>query len=164
MHTNSCGGVSSAFVPLAAFLRPIPPRVENEPVASAAVPPPSLPLEYEEALRAARCLKAALRDAVDGAVAELLPVIAREVLARELRLANADVAKIAAAAIERASNDPAVAVRAHPDDLDALDGFGLERIADATLRPGDVCVQLRSGSIDCRLEARLEAAIAVWTI
>lgn len=145
-------------------MRPSPPRVEDDPPAATDVSPPNLPLEYEEALRAARCFKAALRDAVDAAVAELLPVIARDVLARELRLAAADVANIAAAAIERTSNDPAVAIRAHPDDLDALDALGLECIADGSLRPGDVCVQLRSGSIDWRLETRLKTAIAAWTI
>jgi flagellar biosynthesis/type III secretory pathway protein FliH len=84
----------------------------------------------------------------------------REVLARELLLGEADVASIVAAALARFSGERVLSIRAHPRDLDALGGIELDRIADDTLPPGDIRLDLRSGTIDLTLAARLEAVLA----
>jgi flagellar biosynthesis/type III secretory pathway protein FliH len=154
--------MSDLYVPLATFLRPVRPPDSREPT-----PPPTqvevsiLPVsqEEEEALRAVRRFRAALTDALEVAVNALLPMIARDVLGRELRLGRADVAAIITAALRRFAGERVLCVRANPRDCDALAGLDLERIADDALEPGDVRVDLHSGTIDLTLETRLDAAL-----
>lgn len=157
--------MSSAFVPLETFLRP---RVQerDEPVEPAAIEPPArtYPGECEETLGAVRRYRAALRDALDAALEELLPTIARDVLARELRLMPADVGAIVASALDRFRPEKVLAVRAHPTDLGALAQVGFERIADESLQRGDIRFHLQSGTIDLTLATRLDSALAAWTV
>ena len=152
--------MSDNFVPLAEFLRPVArePVVEPPPPAEARIA--DVCDDYCETLRAARRFRAGLADALDAAVERLLRTIANEVLARELQLAGADVAAIVSAALDRFAGDTVLCVRAHPRDWDALAGFDLERVADAALQPGDIRVELHSGTIDLTLAARLDAALA----
>jgi flagellar biosynthesis/type III secretory pathway protein FliH len=163
-RTNYYAAVSDGFVALAAYLRPVAPApaIELPPVAT----PPSeicaAGAEYDETLRAVRRFRAALADALEGAVQRLLRAIACEVLARELRLAGADVAAIVTAAAARAGGEKVLSVRAHPDDCVALAGIEIERIADDTLQPGDICLEIASGTIDLKLWTRLDAALAAW--
>ncbi len=145
------------FVSLDAFLRPAPP----EP-ASAAIEAPAVTraVRYcEETIRSARRFRAGLADAVDVAVARLLPEIARDVLGRELRLQPADVAAIVAGALERFGGEKALALRAHPSDVDALADLPIAVVADEALCRGDAVLELRSGTIDLRLDSRLDAIL-----
>jgi flagellar biosynthesis/type III secretory pathway protein FliH len=156
--------MSEAFVPLAVFLRPAFPLPAREAAAS---PPPNLQLsslspEQEEAVRAARRFRAGLADALEVALAQLLRAIAREVLGRELQLSYADVAAIASSALQRFVGEEPIAIRAHPDDLADLAGIDINQNADNSLSRGDIAIELRSGSIDLRLETRLDEALAVW--
>lgn len=112
-----------------------------------------------DALAGVRRFHAALADAVDASVDDLLRDIACDVLGRELMLAPADVACIAAAALRRYAEDSPVRLRAHPDETAALAGLNLPVVADCELRRGDVAVDLRAGSIDARLGTRLESVL-----
>jgi flagellar biosynthesis/type III secretory pathway protein FliH len=157
--------MSDEFVPLALFLRPALSEPAIEPAPQAAAPPAAIaldPPEHEEALRASRRFRAALADALDAALQELLRAVASEVLARELRLAGPDVAAIVATALDRFAGERIISVRVHPQDCAALGALPIERVADDSLAPGDVRVELQWGTIDLTLDARLDAALAVW--
>lgn len=161
--------MSDAFVPLEAFLHPPPPEpaASSEPDASA-IGDPAAPFsrseqssaEYADTFGAVRRFRAALADALDVAVQRLLAEIAENVLARELELAGADVAAIVAKTRERFANERVLRVRIHPRDGNALRGLEIDSILDETLAPGDVVAELHSGTIDLRLPARLESALA----
>jgi flagellar biosynthesis/type III secretory pathway protein FliH len=156
--------VSSTFVPLAEFLRPIESAssAESAPVQPVERPRISGSSECAEALRAARRFRAALDDALEAGLEELLKRIARDVLARELLLAPADLRAIVEAARKRIQDESVLAIRVHPSDLKALDGIELDVLADRGLERGDVRVQVRSGTIDLTLAARLDAALSAF--
>ncbi|MGC1380673.1 MAG: FliH/SctL family protein [Candidatus Baltobacteraceae bacterium] len=157
------------FVSLAVFLRPPAPPF---------APPAATPVEtagepqdrggerelnsiVEEAVRSARRFRAALADALDAAVERLLAEIASGVLARELRIADADVASLVASALERFSSERVLSVRVHPHAAAALgDSLALEIVADQALLESDLILELHSGTIDMRLRARLARALA----
>lgn len=155
------------FVPLTAFLRP--PRLCDVPFASDledaaagdAMQPADVQTEagYEQTIGACRRFQAGLADAIDAGVVRLLAEVAENVLARELMLRSADLASIVAKAQERLLDERIVAVRVHPSDRDALSELQLEKVGDTSLRPGDIVLELRSGTIDLRLRARVEAAL-----
>jgi Flagellar assembly protein FliH len=149
------------FVPLAAFLRPpsVAPAQPEPPPAPSSAP---VPVEYVEALGAARRFHAGLRDALDVAVGQCLQRIARDVLARELQLAPPEVASIVRAALGAYAAEKVLTIRANPRDLQALRAFGLELIGSEALRAGDIELVLRSGTIDLTLMARLDNALALW--
>jgi flagellar biosynthesis/type III secretory pathway protein FliH len=151
------------FVPLATYLRPAAAEPIFEPSPPLDNDTPDVPCarsESDEAIRAARRFRAALADALDLGVQTLLAAIARDVLARELQLGRTDVAGIVTKALDRYAGERALSIRVHPTDLPALASIGLERIADDTLAPGDILLELHCGTIDLRLNARLEAALA----
>lgn len=157
--------MSEVFIPLARFLRPTVEDSTHESLP--AVPPPDVPeaptgTEHDDAFRAVRRFRAALADVLDTAVQTLLPAIARDVLARELRLEPADIAAVVRNAIDRFGGDQVLSIRANPADLDALGVTGLPRLSDDTLPVGDILIELRSGTIDLTLVARLNAALAAW--
>ncbi|MFZ1018679.1 MAG: FliH/SctL family protein [Candidatus Cybelea sp.] len=157
------------FVKLTALLRPLQPPEEEDAApevesrddldrtAGLGAHPAD---EYLMTLGKIRRFRAALADALDAAVARLLQEIAQNVLARELALNAADVASIVAKARERLLDERIVAVRVHPRDREALAELQIEKISDTALVPGDIVFELRSGTIDLRLSARLDAAIA----
>lgn len=126
---------------------------ESEKIA----PPPS---PRDDALADARRFRAALAEALDAALTELLRDVSCEVLGRELQLAPADVSAIACDALKRYDADVPLRLRAHPDDAPRLEALELPIILDAALRRGDVTIELRSGTIDASLGARLEALLA----
>jgi hypothetical protein len=169
MPRTCFAGMSDGFVPLAALLRPPPePALDCGPPMADERPaqlttPDELAIEYALTLGAVRRFRAAVFDALDVSVRQLLEEIAENVLARELRLAGADVASIVAKARERFSNERILAVRVHPSDRDALGELAVERIIDDTLAPGDVIAELRSGTIDMRLRTRIEHALSEVT-
>lgn len=149
------------FTPLATFLRP-PREAPTEPQPEPCAPAASLPFEYAEALGAARRFRAALCDALDLAVGRCLQTIARDVLGRELELRQSDVAAIVANALESRAAEDVLSIRANANDLQALRHLGFALVADERLRAGDIEIVLRSGTIDAKLCARLDAALALW--
>lgn len=159
--------MSEGFIPLARFLSPPPaepvvPFLSQDPAAGeplAPFEPAETVTEYVATFGAVRRFRAALADALDVAVQQLLAEIAENVLARELRLAGADVAAVVAKTRERFSNERVLTVRVHPRDRNALRGLEIDAVVDESLAPGDVIAELRSGTIDLRLRARLENAL-----
>jgi flagellar biosynthesis/type III secretory pathway protein FliH len=160
--------MSEGFVPLARFLRrppePLASSIPQAPAAGDALVPCShseeVLAQYAATFGAIRRFRAALADALDVAVQQLLAEIAENVLARELTLAGADVAAVVAKTRERFSSDRVLTVHVHPRDRNALCALEIDAVLDETLAPGDVIAELRSGTIDLRLRARLESALA----
>jgi len=153
-----------AFVTLDVLLRSEPPTegvADAVPeVDSASEGVESVPeCSCREALAAARRFRASLADALDAARDTLLRDVACDVLARELQVAPADVAAIVARALERYANDVPVRVRVHPGDVSFLADCTVNVAADSTLRPGDVAIDVRAGTIDASLGARLACAL-----
>jgi flagellar biosynthesis/type III secretory pathway protein FliH len=161
--------MSEGFVPLARFLRPPPPEpvvfsLRQDPAAAQSIAPC---LHSEESFAqfaatfgAIRRFRAGLADALDVAVQQLLAEIAENVLARELTVAGADIAAIVAKTRERFLSERVLSVRVHPRDRRCLESLEIDSVLDETLVPGDVVAELRSGTIDLRLRARLESALA----
>ncbi len=161
--------MSEGFVPLARFLLPPPPEpvvfsLPQAPAAGETFAPCSHSEEsftqFAATFGAIRRFRAALVDALDVAVQQLLAEIAENVLARELTVAGADVAAIVAKTRERFSSERVLRVRVHPRDRRALDSLEIDSVLDERLVPGDVIAELHSGTIDLRLRARLESALA----
>ena len=155
-----------AFVPLRAWLRP-PTLVEDIPEAQAEPEPlPELPLIEEDeapdaidaAIREAKRFRAALSDALSGALDALLADIASDVLARELQIAPCDLQRIVERALQRYGSH-VLCVRVHPSEA-ALAGGEWHVESDPRMRCGDVEVVLSSGTIDARLGARLSRVLA----
>jgi flagellar biosynthesis/type III secretory pathway protein FliH len=151
--------MSNGFVPLDVFLKPAP-RAPQPQSSVAPLPEPVVPEELETALRAARRFRAALSDALDAALPSLLRAIADDVLARELRLEPAAVARVVVSALDRAADEHVVAIRVHPSDHGAVASLGIRTIADAALTPGDCRIELHSGTIESTLRLRLENVLA----
>lgn len=147
-----------AFVPLGQWLQPatqLTPDIEEAVVISE-------PQEEDDTRAAAsdvRRFRAALADALDVALHDLLRDIAVDVVARELQLQPADVQAIARSARERFAAEEPLAIRVHPDDYDALTDADVAVVADARLRRGDVLLEVRSGTIDATVGARLESVL-----
>ncbi|HVA34207.1 MAG TPA: FliH/SctL family protein [Candidatus Baltobacteraceae bacterium] len=158
--------MSTEFVPLAAFLRPIA-QVDHvpEPDPLDSVDPPDDVEaaceggELTEVLSQIRRFRASLADALEVAVERLVRDVAADVLARELALRPADVAEIVAAARRRYAADEPLRMCVHPDERERLHGVDIDVVGDARLRRGDVVIELRSGTIDASLGVRLEAVL-----
>jgi flagellar biosynthesis/type III secretory pathway protein FliH len=106
--------------------------------------------ERSVVLREARLFRARLADALDEASARLLRELAADVVARELRLAPCDVARI----VERVQRSgPVVAVRLNAED--AAHVTQLPVIVDDALQPGDAVLEVAGGTVDARLGVRL---------
>lgn len=158
--------MAEGFVPLDAFLRECEPaappagvpaaRIEN---SGASPQPREEACECAGALASVRRFHAALADALDFALDELLRDVACDVLARELTIAPADVVAIAARALARYAAESPVRLRAHPDEIACLTGMNVPVTADSELRRGDVAIDLRAGTIDASLGARLLCAL-----
>ena len=152
------------FVPLDALLAARTPEAlaaspaapERAPVESV----PAAPSETDEAFAAVRRFHAALADALEVALHDVLREIACDVLARELRLAPADIAGVAADVLGRFAAEEPVRVRVHPGDAVLLPPLPIAIVSDSGLRRGDVLLEVRSGTIDASLGARLEAVLA----
>jgi flagellar biosynthesis/type III secretory pathway protein FliH len=161
--------MSEVFVSLAAFLRPPPPappeyvprdaETDGERYAEAACSD-ELAAEHAAAIGAVRRFRAGLADALDAAVQRAMERIASDVLARELQIAPVELAAIVAKARERLFDERVLAVRVHPTQRDALASLHLEAHLDERLAPGDVVLELRSGTIDLLLRTRLAIALA----
>lgn len=116
--------------------------------------------EAAEAISSALRFRAALADALDVSVVDLLRAIAIDVVVRELRLAPADIRGIVERARDRYGFDEPVAIRVNPNDKSALDDVPLTVMCDPSLRRGDVMIDVATGTIDASLGARLDRIIA----
>jgi flagellar biosynthesis/type III secretory pathway protein FliH len=159
------------FVPLEIALRPTHApgcHVEEDAgvrtpreLVNAAVPrSSSAPSDAHGVLAATRRFSAALADALALALERLLCDIARDVLARELVLAPCDVATIAARALNRYLDEEPLRLRVHPDDVSACAALDVGIVADQSLRVGDAVLEVRCGTIDASMEARLEVVLS----
>jgi hypothetical protein len=159
------------FVPLQIALRPAPlpaddtedgseSKTPRESVNAAGSQTLSAPSDVDGALAEARRFSAALADALALSLERLLPVVACDVLARELVLAPCDVAAIAARALRRYLDEEPLRLRVHPDDVQACVALDVGIVADQSLRVGDVVLEVRCGSIDASMEARLEVMLS----
>ncbi len=101
---------------------------------------------------------ARLREAFERTHAALLRDLAADVLARELRLAPADVEALARRLLERARDETPVAVRVSPSDRARI-ALDLPIETDPALRPGDVVLVVRDGTLESTLGVRLEALV-----
>jgi flagellar biosynthesis/type III secretory pathway protein FliH len=148
------------FVPLDRALRVVPesPTVSGDIVAAVASTNEAEP-DLAEVASDARRFRAALADALALSLERLVRDVACDVLARELLLAPPDVAAIAARALERYLEDGPLQLRVHPDDRGACASLDLPVVTDGRLRAGDVVLDVRCGSIDASLGARLETVL-----
>lgn len=151
------------FIPLHHALRaePGPPIVvePNEEPSGVASSSAVVDGDLAETLGAVRRFRAAVADAADYAVQELLKDVAAHVLARELTVAPADLAAIVLRARTHLGRENILTVRAHPSETDALSRLDVNVFADPTLQLGDVAIDLRGGTIDLSLSVRLEAVL-----
>jgi flagellar biosynthesis/type III secretory pathway protein FliH len=129
-------------------------EIEDSPVSS------RRQSETAHVLADVRRFHAALADALDATREKLLRELACSVLGRELMLAPAEIETITADAVARVVDEEPVRVRAHPDDVPRVASAALPVIADATLRRGDVMIDVRSGTIDASLGVRLASLLA----
>lgn len=157
--------MADGFVSFDAFLRQAQPAVQTLALPNAGdrvdEPPPVRvePCPCAGALSEVRRFHAALADALDVALEGLLRDVACDVLARELSLAPADVAAIAARAVTRYASESPLRIRVHPEELFRLNGMEVPVVADSELRRGDVALDLQCGTIDAGLGARLLCAL-----
>ena len=150
----------SAFVPLREWFAPpyeeVAPALEpivEEIIVPAA--PEDEPCDARmELLADIRLFRAKLAESLDHFVGLLLREIAVEVLARELELAPSDIAAVVQFARERYACDEPLGIRAHPSEVALLEGSA-RVVGDATLRPGDVVLEVHGGTIDATLGMRL---------
>ncbi len=148
------------FVPLDRALRPAPePQTVSGDLATTVVLTNQAEPDLEDAAAEARRFRAALADAFALSLERLVRDVACDVLARELVLAPPDVAAIAARALERYLDDGPLQLRVHPDDRGACAPLDLRIVTDERLRAGDVVLDVRCGSIDASLGARLETVL-----
>jgi flagellar biosynthesis/type III secretory pathway protein FliH len=113
--------------------------------------------EMHEVISEIRRFRAALADALDFALEQLLHDIAASVLARELQLAPADIACIAEQARRRYADEEPITLRVHPAEVECAALAGFPTQGDERLRRGDATLVLRTGTIDLSLGARLAA-------
>lgn len=148
------------FVPLHAWLRGpvVEPTVEIATVA-ACEDVPAIERDVALALRDARLFRARLADALDDAVARLLPDVMLRVLGRELTIAPADVAAIVARTRDAAPARLLLHVRVAPIDAAMVLG-AVPVLADATLAAGDALLVFADGSVDATLGVRMRDALA----
>lgn len=168
---NCCAPVDDRrFVPLARWLRG--PSVEDGALSVPALPelttetppvePPQAPQrELAEVLREVRVFRAQLADAFEAACAALIPEFAYAVIGRELVLAPADVAAIAARILAEHPAAQSPCVRIAPSDAERVGGR-FAHVVDDALAPGDAVIEFAGGFVDARLGVRLAAVIAAW--
>jgi flagellar biosynthesis/type III secretory pathway protein FliH len=152
------------FIPLARWLAPSAAfdeasgarsdttmEIETAPQAESSVD------ELGVAVSEVRRFRAALSDALDVSLGELLREIALDVVGRELALEPCNIERIVERARERYRVEEPLRIRVHVSDLARLSASYREiAIADDSLRAGDVMLCVRNGTIEASLAARLE--------
>jgi len=146
-----------AFIPLCEALA----VRRAQPVEPVRAPPSIVDRAEDDALAEIRRFRAALRDGLEVVLQRLLREIATGVVARELRLAPADIAAVVMRALE--SIDSPIAVRVHPEEVAALPPLDVAVIVDCRLRHGDAIVEVREGTIEATLGVRLDRVLRAET-
>jgi flagellar biosynthesis/type III secretory pathway protein FliH len=126
-------------------------------VAASAIPTEPI---AEFLARDVRLFRAALAEALDVLAGELAARLAAEVLGRELLLAPADLAAIAARLLTEHAADEPLRLRVAPGQAQAVESI-LPVIEDSYLASGDAVLECRGGSVDARLTVRL-ATLVAW--
>lgn len=147
--------MADRFIPLHEFVVPTRGPETQHVEASVVTPEVETRADSREASADVRRFRAAVRDAVDVAAREVLCDVAAEVLARELRLAPADIDAIVTRACARYASEAVVRVRIHPDEVPRLERANVDVVPDPDLRRGDAMLDVISGTIDLSLGARL---------
>ena len=133
----------------------------RQPIEEPAVYPPPQDSDVAENETRLSCemrlFRARIAEAVEAAAERALADIACDVLARELRIAPAEVTCIIERALQRYASDIPVRVRVHPDDANIH--CDVPVVADDKLLPGDAILELQDGFIDARLGVRLESVL-----
>lgn len=164
MQAKSCA-VPDTFTSLDVYVRGR--ASQQEPLATSNLSDDLMPTEIvltpiADVFREVRRFRAALADSLEAVRADLLTDLAADVLARELRLAPADIARIVESVLERANIDDVVRILVHPDDVAALEGASISVQSDTRLRRGDASIVLRYGTIDASLGVRLADVLNRW--
>ncbi len=121
--------------------------------------PAARDFEGQDYLREVRLFKAHLSEVLDRGLECLLAGVAREILARELLLAPADVRTLADAALKTHMQSMPLRVRVHRDDAGSFADFDVPVFSDESLERGDAYLDLRNGSIDLTLAVRAQDLI-----
>jgi flagellar biosynthesis/type III secretory pathway protein FliH len=156
-------GVAEGFVSLAAQLRAAGLPREHEIAAATAAPSATdsalerAPFECERIVEDLALLRLAALEAFERARGRMLEVLAREVLARELMLAPADLDALAARALHEFAESEPLALVVAPADAARVSSPLPVRI-DPTLVAGDLVIAVRDGEIDARFALRLSEA------
>ncbi len=103
-------------------------------------------------------MRLAALEAFERARLRLLEALAREVLARELMLAPADLDALAARALRVFAESEPLALLVSPADAERVSSPLPVRV-DPALSAGDLLVAVRDGEIDARFELRVTGAI-----
>jgi flagellar biosynthesis/type III secretory pathway protein FliH len=100
----------------------------------------------------------AAREAYERGVGRVLEALARDVLARELATAPADINRLAAEAWQRFIAEAPVALLVAPEDAPRI-AQDVPVRADPSLAAGDVVLVVRDGVVDQRVEVRIRAVL-----
>jgi hypothetical protein len=126
--------------------------------AQAHAEPPRGEPPHAEIVRELVLMRLAALEAYERARSRLLESLARDVLARELELAPADIAALAKRALEAfAEHEPLTLVLA-PQDAGRV-AAALPVRVDSALEPGDLVVEVRDGEIESRFLFRARGAL-----
>jgi hypothetical protein len=157
---------SERFLPLSDLLRPPAPVPPPIPVPHEEIAPaetrdvPDRDSGISDALwRDVRLFRARLADALDAMRERLLVALACDVLARELRLAPADIAALAQRLIDERTREVPIRLHVAPSDLERVRGVGCAVVVDPALLAGDAVLECESGDVDARLGVRLADAL-----
>ena len=152
----------AGFRPLFACIappQPAPLTLEPETMAVDA-PPHVAPSDNDDRAAAiaimcdAALFGARLRESLEARLDALLAGIAREVLARELRLAPPEIRTIVNDLLAESAAPP-LEVRVAPLDAARLPSGGIPVRVDAALLPGEAVLEYREGACESRLSLRL---------
>jgi hypothetical protein len=103
-------------------------------------------------------VRVAARESFEDAVRRLLERLARDVLGRELVLAPCDLgALLAAARAELEAHEPLCLVTAPGERTERP--WSIPHRSDPALSPGDLLIEVRDGTLDASVKARLRRAL-----
>lgn len=105
-------------------------------------------------------MRLAAFEAYERRTVRLLAALADDVLARELRLADCDLAALAARVLAAAGTAEPVVLVVGDSAAGQLADIGLPVRRDDALGPGDLIVEVRDGALESPLTFRLAGALA----
>jgi len=117
------------------------------------------PVAHEDWATEFARLRVAVVEAYERSAASLLAALARDVLARELLLAPADLDALVASALASFAASEPVGLAVSASDATARLRTSLPVRVDPALRPGDVILELKDGALESSLAFRLSSAL-----